>query len=572
MKKILVRTGMTPFTDTPVPEILAYDRIGSNVGNIVYAYSIYRGLMTAPDVELVPTKYLVSRLNVEEINEEFDSFVIPLADFIRQDRMKEIKAMTRLINQLKIPCHIVGIGIRADYEYEKNGICFDDDKVAYNFFKAVLNKSAMIGLRGEITAEYMKKLGFIPEKDFTVIGCPSFYSFGEELSIRDLNLTSDSKLALNNTMKTGKAVQDFLIRTRKEYKDYYYYPQYINELKTLYLGAEFFFEDNTENFPFSIRSDEYKEGRIRFHTNYLSWKKDLEGRDFSIGPRLHGNVMALHAGLPSIWIMHDARMRELADYHNLPVIRDTEIDEKTDVKDLFAKIDYKSLLKGHAERFRHYIDFLDKNEILHIYKDYKNPENAPLDRLLKDIGYTEKDFSVKSVLDCDIEEIAKRVGDYDTLYVKRRAWDLSVEEEIKKGLREERADLKKKLKAETEKHKKAKESLEKQKKTLKKEEEGHAETKESLKKVEESLVLTEKERRKVKEELSKTKEVLSKQKESLKKKENELSEAKKSLEETKEKLEKTKADLEEAKKKLTFVVRRKIGKLIRKLKGQGDKK
>lgn len=518
MKKILVRTGMTPFTETPVPEILAYDRIGINVGNIVYAYSIYRGLMTASDVEFLPTKYLVSRLNVEQINEECERFVIPLADFIRKDRMKEIKAMTKLINQLKIPCHIVGIGIRADYEFEKNGIQFDD-KVAYDFFKAVLNKSPMIGLRGEITAEYLKKLGFIPEKDFTVIGCPSFYVNGEDIHIKDVKITKDARLALNNNvMRSEKYIQDFLTRTRRGFKNYYYYPQHLKELKTLYLGAGFSFSYKSTPFQISLKDEEYREGKIRFHTHYLSWLRDLREMDFSFGSRLHGNVMAMHAGLPSIWVVHDARMRELADYHNLPCISGEDIDEKTDVMELFAKIDYKSVLKGHAERFRHYIDFLEKSGIEHIYKDYKNPDTSPLDRKMRELGYDEKDFMVKSVLDCSIEEIGARVEAYDNLYIARRQDDLKVEDGIKKGLREERAELKKNLKLEEEKAKKAEE---------------------------------------LKSQLTKTKE--------------ELKTVKTELETKKKALEKTKAELEEAKKTLTFVVRRKVGKLIKTLKGQGNK-
>ena len=46
-------------------------------------------------------------------------------------------------------------------------------------------RNNMIGLRGERTMEYVQHLGLIPEKDATVIGCPSMYAFGPELSIRE---------------------------------------------------------------------------------------------------------------------------------------------------------------------------------------------------------------------------------------------------------------------------------------------------------------------------------------------------------------------------------------------------
>lgn len=537
MKKILVRTGMTPFADTPIPEILAYNRIGINVGNIVYAYSVYRSLMTDSDVEFMPTKYLVSRLNPDELNEECERFIVPLADFIREDRVKEIKAMTRLINQLKIPCHIIGVGIRAEYDYERTGFELQDDKVAYNFFKAVLNKSPMIGLRGEITAEYMKKLGFVPEKDFTVIGCPSFFVNGEDLSIRDTKLTEASRLALNNNLtRTDPFLQAFLANIRKKIRNCYYFPQLLGELKMLYLGADYSYQYNLEDYEVNPYDEEYRSDRVRFHTHYLSWKKDLERCDFSFGSRLHGNVMALHAGLPSIWIVHDARMRELAAYHNLPHVRREEITEETDVLDLFARMDYRSVLRGHRERFRHYVDFLDKNGIPHIFKDYKNPKVAPLDKRMEELGFLDKDFSVKSFLECSIEELAKRIGSYDKIFITRHLEDLAVEEEIKRGLREERATLKKKVKDQTD--------------ILKKERA---------------------EKGKIKEKLEETRKELKEVSVRLDGALRDLSEEREELKSTKALLLKTKTDLDEAKKTLTFVVRRKVGKVIKKIKNRGIK-
>ena len=442
MKKILVRTGLSPIEETPISDILAYNLIGGNVGNLVYAYSIYRGLMTEPDIELVPTRYNVLRLDVDKINDEFDSFVIPLADFIRRDRVVEIKNMTKIINKLKIPCTVIGVGVRGPYNYEKKGIYFEEDDVAYDFFKAVLNKSAMIGVRGEITGDYLKKLGFIPEKDYTVIGCPSFYTYGDNLKLKSGSFDENSKMAYNNTVMAGNKVQEFLKQTSERFQDSYYYPQKVEELKTLYLGMKYRFKRKTSGYPNMIDSSVYKNDKVRFHTHYCSWKNDLNERDFSIGPRLHGNVMAILSGIPALWITHDARMRELVDYHKLPSVHTSKIDENTDILELFAKADYKSFLEGHRERFMHYVDFLNKNGISHIFRDYKNPELAPLDKKLAELGIDNKDYSVKSILKCNIEEISVRMDEYDICSRAKRKEDLEVEEGIKKELRDEIVKLK----------------------------------------------------------------------------------------------------------------------------------
>ena len=219
----------------------------------------------------------------------------------------------------------------------------------YDFFKAVLNKSAMIGVRGEFTGNYLKKLGFIPEKVYTVIGCPSFYTYCENLKLKSGCFDENSKMAYNDTVMAGNNVQEFLHRAAEKCKDSYFYPQKVEELKTLYLGMKYCFNRKRDRYPATIDSPVYRNDKVRFHTHYCSWKNDLNERDFSIGPRLHGNVMAILSGIPALWITHDARMRELADYHKLPSIRASKIDENTDIFELFAKADYKSFLEGHRE-------------------------------------------------------------------------------------------------------------------------------------------------------------------------------------------------------------------------------
>lgn len=408
-KKILIRAGMSPLSDTPVQEIITYNRIGSNVGNLVYAYSIFRAL-TTEDVELIPSNYKISQLPIEQINEEYSSFVIPLADAFRNSFVGEMRKMTALINKLTIPCHIVGIGVRAPYNYQEKGLWFNYDDEAREFLKAVLNRSAMIGVRGEITGDYLKKLGFLPEVDYTVIGCPSFYCYGEDLNTKPFSINADSRIAINNTVMTGKTVQDFLIRLQELCPNHSFFPQRINELRTLYLAHNYKYKRKSEGYPSDIYHPLYQSDKVEFYKNIYGWLEKLAGYDFSIGPRLHGNVAAVLAGIPALWIMHDARMKELVEYHNLPSIKTEDIANADDIMELISVIDYNSMYKGHAERFRHYVDFLNKNEIDHIFKDYKNPKLAPIDAIADSNGIKDMDHRIGSFLKCSPEEQIHRIN------------------------------------------------------------------------------------------------------------------------------------------------------------------
>lgn len=62
-------------------------------------------------------------------------------------------------------------------------------------------------------------------------------------------------------------------------------------------------------------------------------------------------------------------------------------------------------------------------------------------------GIDSKDFSVKSVLKCDIKEISTRIDSYDLCLRNRRKEDLCIEKDIKKGLRDEIKALKDSTKA-----------------------------------------------------------------------------------------------------------------------------
>ena len=78
-----------------------------------------------------------------------------------------------VVKKMKIPVAVVGVGTQIDYSKKERDE--ELDAAVIKFMKVVLKKTSIVGVRGEITAEYLKQLGFKEERDFTVIGCPSMY-------------------------------------------------------------------------------------------------------------------------------------------------------------------------------------------------------------------------------------------------------------------------------------------------------------------------------------------------------------------------------------------------------------
>lgn len=400
--KILIRSGMTPFDNPTVQKTLEHEKFGSNVGNLVYQYSIYRHLSVDGNI-LVPDNYSLdfSDERADFINQNFDVYIIPLADAFRNDFRRHLRAYTKLIRKLNIPVHVVGVGVRMEYDpdFTTEREYGEDTK---EFVKAVLEKSPMLGLRGEFTGEYLKQLGFIPEKDFTVIGCPSMYTFGSDLHIRDLDLNSQSFISLNGSQQMNPNTINLMNNIATQYENHNFVPQLYPELVPIYGGGPSFKAVN--GYPASVEHDFYKEGKISFPLNARTWFEYMRNVDLSIGTRLHGNITGTINGAPTITIVGDARVQELARYHHLPSVPLQKITESVDLDYLLENIDVKSSEKVQGRNFRHYVDFLNKLGINHLFNISSSnegylEENSEFDKKIKSERFNSMVHSINSVGD-----------------------------------------------------------------------------------------------------------------------------------------------------------------------------
>lgn len=414
MKRIYIRAGLSPLENYSPLQLLKNNAIGDNVGNLIYAYSVFRSLMTDEDTEIVANHYKVDPKDADKINEEYDCFIIPLADAFRKDFVGEMRRTTELIKRLKIPCVIVGVGLRAPFEPKLNESFVFDEEVK-DFMKAVLDKSAIVGVRGEITSSYLSRLGFREGTDHTIIGCPSMYMFGKELEVRDFKLSNESLVSINNSVMSPNNVQEFLERSMEQIPNHYYLPQRIDELRLLYAGTPYSHTQNRPLYPCTLDKHLYKEDKVKFFNNVPTWMEFLRTVDLSFGGRLHGNIAAIISGAPALLIPHDARMRELTEYHNITHVWAKDIKKDTNIFNLVEKLDFKQVLDGHDKRFKHYVDFLNKNGIEHIFKDGINPKVAPLDKKMSELDLYEP---IQSIRNCSLDEMIQRWNQYYPAYNK----------------------------------------------------------------------------------------------------------------------------------------------------------
>ena len=75
--KILMRTNMWPEDAFTACEVMAYDKIGSNIGNMLFAYSVGRWLLGCDDMQIDPIRD--SEIGgADRINKNYDMLIFPL--------------------------------------------------------------------------------------------------------------------------------------------------------------------------------------------------------------------------------------------------------------------------------------------------------------------------------------------------------------------------------------------------------------------------------------------------------------------------------------------------------------
>ena len=116
-RRILIRAGRPPHQPVPLEAAHAYRGVGTistNPGNLLFQDAVYRTLAT-PDTHLVVDSLSterrgMTRAHIARINDEFDVFVVPLANAFRDDFVQPLRRLTDVIEQLNIPVVVTGVG------------------------------------------------------------------------------------------------------------------------------------------------------------------------------------------------------------------------------------------------------------------------------------------------------------------------------------------------------------------------------------------------------------------------------------------------------------------------------
>ncbi|MEW2087963.1 polysaccharide pyruvyl transferase family protein [Streptomyces sp. NPDC006682] len=359
-RRILLRSGKSPFDVASLEQSLHRDVFATNAGNLIFSDAAHK-LLTTSRAEVFSNGIRTDPSAADRINEEFDVFVVPLANAFRPTFERPLKRMTQLIKKLRIPVVVLGVGAQADLNYNADRLKPMEPTVR-EFVTEVLNRSASIGVRGEFTEQYLNSMGF---KDVEVIGCPSMFMHGETFTLekRAESLTAESRISVNGSHSAVRSHGlDAIIRQAHErYPHLRFVGQNLLEAQLLHwretsnpIGAQ-------TSMPTHPSHPMYREGKVRLYVDPATWIEELRAFDFSFGSRIHGNIAALLAGVPSTVLCSDSRTLELCRYFGIPHRKISETPKDIDPAELYEAADFGELVNGHKERFLRFTGFMEKN-------------------------------------------------------------------------------------------------------------------------------------------------------------------------------------------------------------------
>jgi hypothetical protein len=367
--RLLLRAKKDPFEVASPEATLDRNLIGTNSGNLIFIDAAYKLLATG-DTQIDVDRFRADPADAARINETYDAYIVPLANAFRPSFESQLIALTGLIERLRIPVVILGVGAQSSQDYDL-AVLKPMDRSTRAFVKAVLERAPSLGVRGEFSQAYLKSLGF---SDVEVIGCPSMFLHGPALRIdkKVPQLEADSRVALNAGHEDG-VLGEILLANHARYPELAFIWQDLDILAMLLWGEVPRGATAGDKLPRHPAHPLVRANKVKMFVDPWPWFDYLGGFDFAFGSRIHGNIAALVAGTPAYVATLDSRTLELAQYFDIPHRPLDEMDPNIDLAQLYEAADYSALNDGHGRRFRTFTDFLARHNLDHVYADGEDP-------------------------------------------------------------------------------------------------------------------------------------------------------------------------------------------------------
>lgn len=341
-----------------------------NSGNIIHAnapHEMFPGAVHLDDFYIYGDSSL-SHSSKEWINNESTHLIVTLANEIRLD-VDSVPYLQRLQETLEgLDTEIVIFGLGAQSVKDE----IDKSQVApevVGFMRYLGERCKAIGVRGEFTKKVFKTVADVD--NIFVTGCPSVFSNPGHVSKlwNSYKYGKNGRISYNGSYFHKENEQNLLVRAIQENSflveqvnkyNHYFYVKLMHGQSEALDNVPYFLQRAIKSGELSIdQASNFYQKYYRLFRNPLEWYQfNEEMVSFSFGSRFHGNMAAHLSGVPSLWLTHDSRTREMSDFLHLPCL---SLEEAVDMStsDILAAYNPEEFFENIHSKFKNFNDYLE---------------------------------------------------------------------------------------------------------------------------------------------------------------------------------------------------------------------
>ena len=281
--------------------------------------------------------------------------------------------LTRFVEASDLPLIILGLGAQA----ESDEADFRLPAATIRLVAYAAQSRAGVGVRGRFTADLLARQGI---SNTRVIGCPSAYlrgaaappiappPQGDVIGRAVFSYKRDRNRYASDALLKPVQRQMLQVAIKRGF-DYIAQANFaecwlgFHGTASLSSAAQDKFSNMGRYFGMPCDPGGalagYVADHLRCHFTWRGWQAQLQGAAFACGSRFHGNMMALLAGVPAVWFLHDTRTRELCAALDLPGIEVRALaDDGFSLERVLAQADYSRFNARYAEKCAAFDSFL----------------------------------------------------------------------------------------------------------------------------------------------------------------------------------------------------------------------
>jgi hypothetical protein len=316
-----------------------FSECGNNTGNLAFWFAVWRHIGSAS------AHYIPWNFDPDHVRNEYDIVVFVAANQLNP--AWDLGALADSLERCNRPLVVVGLGAQApDY-----GTKVELTPGTIRLLKVFSERCVRIGMRGQYSAEVAMAYGV---KNVVVTGCPSNFLntaepyLGRVAESRFRAIVRPYRLALNLDLNGHlKPVIRRSIDWLKEWGGFLIVQSPLSALYLAFAQNENVSDSDLQLYSRLLLNRSYDEESRRFlYTQFVSffdvecWINSLRGCRISFGTRIHGNLLALQAGVPTFIIPHDARTRELAETIGMPIVEQNDFVRAESLQSLLRQIPF----------------------------------------------------------------------------------------------------------------------------------------------------------------------------------------------------------------------------------------